>query len=120
MEVLQTDLSAVNDVEWSLVDLWRTSVPVFAKGPPFHFAKGHNEKAPTGRQPLLEFCLATPCNHGLENFCLGYLPKPKWQNLNKIKLQLTAAVAIADLVLPRVHHEEACYVTPLVKKCCHR
>ncbi|GFV08379.1 transposable element Tcb2 transposase [Trichonephila clavipes] len=54
---------------------------------PFHFPKGHNGKVPAGRQPLLEFCLATSYNSGLGNFYLGYLPRPEWQNLNQIKLQ---------------------------------
>ncbi|GFS95089.1 hypothetical protein TNCV_2704511 [Trichonephila clavipes] len=49
------------------------------KGPPFHFPKGHNGKAPTGRQPLLGFCLAAPCNPGLGSFCLGCLPRPELQ-----------------------------------------
>ncbi|GFU39173.1 hypothetical protein TNCV_1902701 [Trichonephila clavipes] len=56
-------------------------------GPPFHFPKGDNGKASTGRPPLLEFCLAALCNPGLGHFCLGYLPRSEWQNLNQIILQ---------------------------------
>ncbi|GFX22853.1 hypothetical protein TNCV_2605951 [Trichonephila clavipes] len=57
------------------------------KDPSFNFPKGHNGKSPTGRQPLLEFCLAAPCKPGLGNFCLGYLPRPERKNLNQMKLQ---------------------------------
>ncbi|GFU92473.1 RNase H domain-containing protein [Trichonephila clavipes] len=71
----------------ALVDLWRVSVPIFAKWSSISFPKVHNGKAPPGRQPLLEFCLEFPCNPGLGNFCLSYLPRSDWQNLNHIKLQ---------------------------------
>ncbi|GFS69238.1 retrovirus-related Pol polyprotein from transposon TNT 1-94 [Trichonephila clavipes] len=36
---------------------------------------------------FLEFCLVAACNPGLENFCLGCLPRPEWLNLNQLKLQ---------------------------------
>ncbi|GFT10912.1 hypothetical protein TNCV_1945001 [Trichonephila clavipes] len=55
--------------------------------PSFHFPKDPNGKAPSGRQPLLKFCLAGQCNPGLGNFRLGYLQRPECQNLNQIKLQ---------------------------------
>ncbi|GFX71391.1 hypothetical protein TNCV_2454021 [Trichonephila clavipes] len=73
----------------SLLDHIRGHPPCLflLKWSPFPFSNGHNGKAPTGRQPSFQFCIAAPCNHGLENFCLGYLPTPEWQNLNQIKLQ---------------------------------
>ncbi|GFV89477.1 hypothetical protein TNCV_4152921 [Trichonephila clavipes] len=43
----------------SLVLIYRPT-PEGIKGPPIRFPKGHNGKVPTGRQPLLEFCLAAP------------------------------------------------------------
>ncbi|GFW79301.1 hypothetical protein TNCV_2477081 [Trichonephila clavipes] len=92
--VYDTDTVTANYVQFWFhgfrsVVLWKISVPVFLlRGPPFHFPKGHNRKAPTGRQPLSELCSAAPCNSGLGNFaCLVCLPRPEGQNLNLIKLQ---------------------------------